>query len=70
MTMNIGTLDRAVRLIIGLILLAVPFVSSIALFQSTTATIISVVLGVILIATAAMKFCPLYRVLGIRTCQR
>lgn len=69
MTTNIGTIDRVLRLVLGIILLAAPFVSGMALFASGAATAISVVVGVVMIATSAMKFCPLYRILGVRTCK-
>lgn len=69
MTPNLGTLDRAFRLLLGLVLLAAPYASGLAIFESSTATTVSVVVGIVLIATAAMKFCPLYRIFGIRTCK-
>ena len=67
MTINVGAADRIVRLVVGLVLVALPFVTNIGLVQSTIGTIISVVVGLVLIGTAAMKTCPLYSVLGIRT---
>jgi hypothetical protein len=69
MTTNLGTLDRVFRFILGIVLLAAPFVSGFALFESSTALIVSVVLGLVMIGTSAMKFCPLYRVFGVRTCK-
>jgi len=69
MTTNVGTIDRVLRLILGIILLLAPFVSGMALFDSGVATALSVIAGVILVATAGMKFCPLYRIFGIRTCK-
>lgn len=69
MKTNVGTIDRALRLILGLVLLAAPFISGLALFNSSTATVISVLAGIIMIATSAMKFCPMYRIFGIRTCK-
>ena len=69
MTTNLGTIDRAFRLVLGIILLAAPFVSGLAMFQSSTVTVISVIAGLIMIGTSAMKFCPLYRIFGIRTCK-
>ncbi len=69
MTTNIGTMDRVLRLILGIVLLVAPFVGGMAIFDSTAAIAISVIAGIILIATSAMKFCPLYRIFGIRTCQ-
>jgi hypothetical protein len=69
MTTNLGTLDRVFRFILGIVLLAAPFVSGFALFESSTALIVSVVLGLVMIGTSAMKFCPLYRVFSVRTCK-
>ncbi|MCE8007501.1 DUF2892 domain-containing protein [Aestuariivita sp.] len=69
MTANVGTLDRLVRLILGIVLLAAPFVSGSVLFQSTTLFVASILVGLVLIATSALKFCPLYRLLGLRTCR-
>ncbi|WP_342071630.1 YgaP family membrane protein [Yoonia algicola] len=69
MTYNVGTIDRVFRLLLGIVLLAAPFVGNMAMFQSGIATIISVVLGLVMIGTSAMKFCPLYRILGIQTCK-
>ena len=69
MTANLGTFDRAFRLILGAILLAAPFVGDLAIFNNAAATVVSVVVGLVMLATAATRFCPLYRVLGIQTCK-
>ncbi|WP_108483175.1 YgaP family membrane protein [Oceaniglobus ichthyenteri] len=69
MTANVGTIDRVFRFILGIVLLALPFVSGMAIFASTTATVISVILGIVMVATSAMRFCPLYRIFGIQTCK-
>ncbi|MCQ0092340.1 DUF2892 domain-containing protein [Roseovarius sp. M141] len=70
MTKNIGTFDRIFRIVFALLLIALPFVSGFAFFQTTWATALSVILGVVLLATAAMRFCGLYALFGIRTCGR
>ncbi len=69
MTANLGSADRIVRVLLGIILVALPFVSNLAIFASGVWTAVAVVVGIVLIATAAMKFCPLYRIFGIRTCR-
>lgn len=69
MTVNVGKIDRIIRLVLGVVLLILPFVTNIGLFQSSTGTVISVLVGLILIATSTMRFCPLYRILGIQTCK-
>lgn len=69
MTLNIGSLDRILRIVLGLILIVAPFVSGLALFDSGMGTLISVIIGIVLVGTAAIRFCPLYRIFGIRTCK-
>lgn len=66
---NVGKIDRIGRLVLGIILLLAPFVSGMGLFASSTATAISVIVGLVMVGTSAMKFCPLYRILGINTCK-
>lgn len=69
MSANVGKIDRAIRIVLGLVLLIAPFASGMAMFQSSTATVLSVVVGIIMVATSAMRFCPLYRIFGINTCK-
>ena len=60
MMKNVGTIDRAARALIGIGLL--PWA---ALGGPVWAWI-----GVVPLATAAISFCPAYKLLGIRTCPR
>lgn len=69
MTKNIGNIDRMIRIVLGLVLLALPFVSGLALFTSGVATAISMIAGIVMLATSGMRFCPLYRIFGIQTCK-
>lgn len=69
MTANLGSIDRILRVVLGAVLILAPFLSGMALFSSGVATAISVLVGAVLIGTAAMRFCPLYRIFGIRTCK-
>ncbi|WP_333711859.1 YgaP family membrane protein [Yoonia sp.] len=59
MTRNEGTIDRAVRIIVGLVLISLVFVGP----QTAWGWV-----GVIPLVTGAIGTCPLYRVLGINTC--
>ncbi|MCG8563256.1 MAG: DUF2892 domain-containing protein [Hyphomicrobiales bacterium] len=60
MTANVGTLDRVLRVVVGLALISLVFVGPQTLWG---------LVGLVPLATAAIRFCPLYRLLGIRTCQ-
>ena len=61
---NTGALDRAVRLTVGIILLAVGLFLLGALGGSGLG-IVSVAIGVVGVVTGATGFCPLYVPLGI-----
>ncbi|PKR59682.1 YgaP family membrane protein [Thalassospira lohafexi] len=68
---NIGGLDRVFRIVLGLALLAVPFVMvkpDDAIVAFGTYGWLMVAAGVVMLVTAVFRFCPMYRVLGIRTC--
>lgn len=69
MSVNVGTIDRSLRAVLGLVLLVLPFVSGLALFTATWATAVSVIAGLVMLGTAAMRFCPMYTLFGIRTCR-
>ncbi|KIT15804.1 YgaP family membrane protein [Jannaschia aquimarina] len=64
MTRNEGTIDRALRGIAGLVLLALAF------FAGLTGALywIALVVGIVMLATAVTGFCPAYRLLGLKTC--
>jgi len=68
MTANVGNLDRILRAILGVVLILAPFVSGAAMFQGWLMWA-SVIVGAVLLFTATTRFCPLYRVLGIKTCR-
>jgi hypothetical protein len=67
---NVGTLDRTLRVIIGVVLLISPFLPPLAsVFAGWGAWKFRVAaVGLVLLGTAAFRSCPLYTLLGIRTC--
>ena len=67
---NVGTADRAVRAVVGLVLLAAPFIPAAAAALAGLGTWIWVLpaVGAVLLLTALFRFCPAYTLLGIRTC--
>jgi hypothetical protein len=70
---NVGTIDRVLRTVLGLVLIAAPFVGSPEMLGSFasggTWWWVPVAVGLVLLATAAVRFCPLYRLIGVRTCR-
>ena len=67
---NVGSLDRTLRFILGAVLLAAPFLPPFAAFFAAWGAwkFVVAVVGVVLLGTAAFRFCPAYALLGIRTC--
>ncbi len=64
MTRNEGTADRVARALLGAVLVAL------ALWSLAGALYwIALIVGIVLLVTAATGFCPAYRLLGIRTCR-
>lgn len=68
-TANVGSFDRAIRLIAGILLIIAPFVSSVALFSNPVVQWVAPLIGLVLVLTAYFRFCPLYRLIGASTCK-
>lgn len=66
---NIGPADRILRAILGLALIAIVFVPGLPFFGSLALQAIATVAGLVLLITALVRFCPLYRLLGLSTCK-
>ena len=59
MTRNEGNLDRALRVILGLVLLSLVFVGP----QTAWGWV-----GLVPLLTGLFGFCPLYKIVGLNTC--
>ncbi len=56
---NIGTIDKTIRVVVGLSLLSLVFIGPQTLWG---------LLGLIPLATGLLNYCPPYQLLGINTC--
>ncbi|MBN1625991.1 MAG: DUF2892 domain-containing protein [Deltaproteobacteria bacterium] len=63
MEKRIGNLDRMIRIIIGIILILIPFFFS----MGAVLKAILIIIGIILILTGITRICFLYNLLGINT---
>jgi hypothetical protein len=59
MSSNVGGLDCIARIVAGLILIALAVNGVIGVWG---------VIGVVPVATGLFRFCPLYSIIGIRSC--
>lgn len=60
MTKNIGNIERIVRIVAGLVLMALAATSTLGVWAW---------LGVVPLATGLLGWCPPYSLLGINTCK-
>ena len=61
MQANVGTIDRALRIIVGLALIGLTATGHIGVWGW---------IGVVPLATGIFRFCPAYTVLGASTCKK
>ncbi|VDC23445.1 YgaP family membrane protein [Pseudogemmobacter humi] len=61
MQINIGTPERIARLILGVVLVVLPWLAQFPPLW----TWVSVIAGVVMLVTGAIRFCPVWRILGI-----
>lgn len=69
MSANVGTLDRVLRLVVGLFLVIAPFVTAYGIWDNEIVKYAAIAVGAVLALTAVTSVCPLYSLLGIRTCR-
>lgn len=56
---NVGSIDRLLRIVLGIVLLALVFVGPKTMWG---------LIGIVPLVTGLFRTCPLYSILGIRTC--
>ncbi|MCB1420351.1 MAG: DUF2892 domain-containing protein [Notoacmeibacter sp.] len=61
---NVGSADRAIRAIVGIVLLALYFMGT----ATGVWAWVALIAGIVMLATAALGWCPPYSILGINTC--
>ncbi|MGV8863354.1 MAG: YgaP family membrane protein [Pseudomonas sp.] len=61
MNANVGTIDRALRVALGIILIGLTVSGAIGVWGW---------IGVVPLATGIFRFCPAYSLLGLNTCKR
>lgn len=66
MKKNMGSADRVIRVLIALVIAGLYFSK---IISGTVAIVLLVVAGIFLL-TSLIGSCPLYSVLGIRTCKK
>ncbi|HMS27879.1 MAG TPA: DUF2892 domain-containing protein [Burkholderiaceae bacterium] len=63
MNKNVGSTDRIIRAIVGIVLLALASMGNFGAYAW-----VGYVLGAVMLGTAAIGWCPPYSLFGINTC--
>ncbi len=63
---NVGGIDRVIRIIVGLALLSIVFFGAQMPFIGHN--VVWGWIGIVPLVTGLFKFCPLYALLGLKTC--
>ncbi|MDD4922276.1 MAG: DUF2892 domain-containing protein [Bacteroidales bacterium] len=66
MKKNIGTIDKAFRILLALVAIALYFTHVV----SGVLAIVLLIFSAVLILTSLIRFCPLYLPFGINTCRK
>jgi hypothetical protein len=65
MKKNMGAADRAIRVILAIIMGALYFTNTV----TGTLGIVLLVLAGIFLLTSIVSFCPIYSIIGLKTCK-
>lgn len=70
MDTNVGGLDRMIRVVFGLLLMAVPFLNLLTSdWIGQLMAGVAIVVGLTLVVSGLLARCFVYRTLGINTCK-
>ena len=69
MSVNVGTLDRILRAVLGAVFLYLALASGLPLFDGPVMKYGAVAVGVVMLVVAAVRVCPIYAIFGIKTCR-
>lgn len=64
---NEGTIDRGLRVVFGIVALIAAF-AWLGAPSGTILGILAAVVGVVLLVTGVVGFCPAYAIVGLKTC--
>jgi hypothetical protein len=65
MTCNLGGIERGIRIVLGITLIAIGYLAAIP----ESAALAVYLIGAVALVTEVAGFCPAWKLLGINTCQ-
>lgn len=71
MSVNVGSLDRILRIVVGLVLLAMTPQLGAMIGSPLGAPLGNIAwIGIVPLFTALIGWCPAYSIIGVKTCRR
>lgn len=64
MTCNVGSVERAIRVVLGVVLVLVGAFAGLPAWG----TAVAFVIGAVALVTGVVRFCPAWKLFGINTC--
>ena len=64
MSCNLGGIERTIRIVLGVVLIAIGYVVDVPY----AVAVVAYLMGAIALATGALGFCPAWKLFGINTC--
>ena len=64
MRCNIGSTERTIRIVLGILLLVIGYAAGLPVWAS----VVAYIAGAIALLTGAVQFCPLWQLFGVNTC--
>ena len=64
MQKNMGTLDKTLRLFVAALAVALAATGTL----TGTVALVAYIVAAVFVVTSLVSFCPLYRLIGLRTC--
>lgn len=69
MIQNVGSIDRALRAVLGIVLLGFAFSSALPVFDVALVKFGVAIVGGVMLVVASTRVCPVYSVFGLKTCR-
>ncbi|MEO9781930.1 MAG: DUF2892 domain-containing protein [Sedimentitalea sp.] len=69
MSINVGTLDRVLRVLLGLGLLYLAFLSGLPALDGALLKYGAAIVGIVMLVVAVTRVCPIYSIFGLKTCR-
>ena len=66
---NLGKVDRLIRFVVAILLISAPYLVDMANWNNPAMRWGVPMVGVVLVLTALLRCCPIYRLFGVNTCK-